>query len=265
MEISQAMYEYFVQQGKKGKKVFIPSQNKLIVNNGKEKVISNKQAFPPEIWKEIEEKGLKDGLIEIPNKYFKRQKTNYVVWRTKEVPDAFVLDELSEVEDDWEIVKGVPRAATFPFNVTFSVDPDFPDDILLIDAFETTEAMTVISPRLKAFFEKRAVKQVEYLPVTILDHKGKPAAEYFILHPVYPVECLNLEDSEAKWDFIDDTTIGKVKRIVFDESKVGPELQIFKIKYLYDVIIVRRDLAEAMAAEGFTGMQWTELADFKKS
>ena len=192
-------------------------------------------------------------------------KPNYVVWKTKEVPNAFVLDALSKVEDRWEIVEGVPRAATFPFNVTFTVDPDFPHDTLLIDAFESTVAMTVISAKLKAFFEERTVRQVEYLPVTILDHKGRPAAEYFILHPIYPVDCLNLKESEAKWDFIDDTTIGKVERIVFDDSKVDPELQIFKIKYLYDVIIVRRDLSEAMEAEGFTGMQWTELADFKKS
>ncbi len=191
-------------------------------------------------------------------------KSNYVVWETKEVPNAFVLNTLSGVEAVWEVVEGFPRAATFKAGATFTVDPDFPHNTLLIDAFETSKAVTVISPRLKAFLEARAVKQVEYLPVTILDHKRRPAAEYFILHPIHPVDCLNFKESEAEWDFIDDTTIGKIKRIIFDESRVDPELQIFKIKYLYDAIIVRRDLSRAMDEAGFTGMKWAELYDFKR-
>ncbi len=192
-------------------------------------------------------------------------KQNYVVWEDKDVPNSFVLDKLSHVDNTWELTEGIPRAKGWPFGVTQSVDPDFPNDILLIDAFRSPERRIIISQAFKNFFVSKEVKQVEYLPVAIIDHKGKPAGDYFILHPVFPVECLDIESSEAEWDILDDTTLHAIKRIVIDESKVDPKLQIFKIKFLYDLIIVRRDLAESITANKFSGVEWTELSDFSRS
>jgi hypothetical protein len=189
-------------------------------------------------------------------------KDKYVVWKAKYVPNSFVLDKMSFVEDTWEIVEGIPRSQSFPSGVTHTVSQEYPNDMLLVDVFRSPHRMILISPALKDFFEKKNVKQVEYLPVAILNHKGKPADDYFILHPIHPVECLNIKESEAKWDYMDDTTIGPIKQIIIDETQVDPELQIFKIKYLYDIIIVRRDLAEAIDALGATGIEWIELHDF---
>ena len=37
-----------------------------------------------------------------------------VIWDSAAVPNACVLHQHSEIEDPWELVEGVPRAATFP-------------------------------------------------------------------------------------------------------------------------------------------------------
>jgi hypothetical protein len=37
-----------------------------------------------------------------------------------------------------------------------------------------------------------------------------------------------------------------------------------KVKRLFEEVFVRRELAEAMTAAGFTGFAWVELADFRR-
>jgi hypothetical protein len=191
-------------------------------------------------------------------------KVDFFVWQFKHVPNACVLDELIGVEKKYQITKGIPRAATFSGNAAFTMDPDFPNDTLLVDAFETTKKMTVISPRLKAFLEEQTLKNVEFLPITIINHKKRPAAQYFVLHPIHPVDCLDMKESDVKWDPIDDSQIYEVTRMVLDVSRMDPEIQLFKIKYFYDFVIVRQDLVEAIKAQNFTGIKWTELSDFRR-
>ena len=191
-------------------------------------------------------------------------KVDFFVWQFEDVPNACVLDELIGVEKTYQITKGIPRAATFSGNAAFTMDPDFPNDTLLVDAFETTKKMTVISPRLKTFLQEQTLKNVEFLPITILNHKKRPAAQYFVLHPIHPVGCLDMKESDVQWDPIDDSRIYKVTSMVLDVSKMDPEIQLFKIKYFYDFVIVRQDLAEIIKVQNFTGIKWTKLADFRR-
>jgi hypothetical protein len=191
--------------------------------------------------------------------------SRWVAWTCVEVPHAISLDQLSPVDKLYEVKKGVPRAHTFPTDAKFTVDKDFPNSTLLVDALETVYDLTVVSPRLKEFIAAREPRNVEYLPVTILNHKRRPAAQYFILNPVHPVECLDLSASGAEWDVVANEVIDQVERIVIDESKVDDDLLLFKPKFLYRVIIVRRDLAEAITSERFTGVEWTELEEYGSS
>lgn len=187
-----------------------------------------------------------------------------VVWQFEDVPHSFVLDRLQGVERVFELVEGVPRAALFPADARFSVDPDFPNDIGLADAFDNTYHLTVISENLKNFIAGHAPKAVEFLPVTLLNHKSRPAASYFILHPIDPVDALDIDKSEVTWDLADDTVIDSIKRIVLKDSALDRTRLILKLKYFYDYILVRRDLADAVRSHGFTGVRWVECRDFSR-
>jgi hypothetical protein len=190
-------------------------------------------------------------------------KLNYVVWRFKRVPDSCVLDELRGVPKMFQIRKGIPRAEGFPSDAKFTLDPDYPNDTLLADVFNNVYRMVVISPALKTFLQGRALLNVEFLPVTIIDHKSKPKASYFIIHPIWPVECLDLAASGARWDTVNKETIDTVERVILNTHRIDPGLQIFKIKYFYNYVLVRQDLADAITAEGFTGIEWVSTNEFK--
>jgi hypothetical protein len=117
---------------------------------------------------------------------------------------------------------------------------------------------------LKQFLEQRKLKNVEFLPVAILDHKNNVAGSYFILHPVFPVDCLDLDASHAKLDPADKSYVYEIQEIVVKPENIDPELAVFKIKRLFEQIIIRKDLAAAMDAQGFTGYCWTEFSDFHR-
>jgi hypothetical protein len=69
---------------------------------------------------------------------------------------------------------------------------------------------------------------------------------------------------EPKPNPVDKDYFYEIKQIVLKPEKVNPQLEIFRIKGLFDQIIIRRDLAAAMDAQGFTGVAWTELAAFHR-
>jgi hypothetical protein len=173
------------------------------------------------------------------------------------------LYELTGIEKDYQLRKGISRAANFPTKAAFKMDLDKPNDTLLTDNLFNTDLLIVGSPRLTEFFELQGVPKVEYLPVAIINHKGKVISrEYVIINPVEPVVCIDLNKSEVTWDEMDESTIEHVSRLVIDETKVEPARALFRPKGLHQIILIRRELAEKIDSKGFTGVRWIELDGF---
>lgn len=189
--------------------------------------------------------------------------SNYVIWDSEAVDGACVLDELRGVEKVIELNKGIPRSAGFPEGAAFTMNPDFPDDMMLVDNLINTDMLIVVSENLQRFVESKNIPCVEYLPVAIIDHKGKPAGTpYFILNPVQPVDCLDLQRSKAQMHAIAKTQVNSVERLVIDESRVDPDRLVFRLKGFYRVTLVHRDLAKELDSEGFVGNRWIELSEY---
>jgi len=192
-------------------------------------------------------------------------KSNYVIWDTKDVPHACCLGELTGVAKQYQLMKGLPRAADFPIDAYFSMNPDFPHDTVLTDNLINFNRMIVASLRVKEFLEARRLPRIEYLPVKILDHKKRPAnREYFILHCLDPVDCLDIEKCGATRSKIDKESIQRIERLVIDESRVDPGREMFRPKFFNKISLVHRRLARAMDREGFTAIGWKDLDDYPR-
>lgn len=193
----------------------------------------------------------------------KPDKSNYVIWENKMVANSCVLDQLHGMDEEHKFREGVSLAETFPENAFYTMDPDFKNNTLMTDCMFNTDELIVASRAVRNFLERQGVKKVEYLPVKILNHKRKAVKEeYFIVHPVDNVDCLNVERCGATWSEMLEGQIDKVERLVLDEAKIGPERVLFRCRQFYLVTLVRRDLAEAIAREAFSGMRWVELEKY---
>ncbi len=189
--------------------------------------------------------------------------SRYLVWSAGRFPGGCVLLPLAGVERTFRLLDGEALLAGFPSDATFSMDPDLPDDMLLTDALTNVDMLIVASPRLKEIFEARAAPSLEYLPVTILDHRGLPAEPgYFILHPTDPVDCLEVDQCGVTRSSIDPSTIDDVERLVLDERRIPSDRLLFRPLGFPRAHLVRRDVAEEITRQGLTPIRWVELSDY---
>ncbi len=190
--------------------------------------------------------------------------SNYVIWHNISVPDACTLGDFEGLENTYPLLSGVGFGEGFPSDARFSMKADKPNNMLLTDSLRNTDSVLVGSPRLVEFFRRNSVPCVEYLPVRIIDHKKKPVKQqYHILHPIQPVDCIDRERSGVKYSKVLKTKIQSVKRLVLDESRVPPDRTFFRCRDFIDVTLVRRDFAQALDGQGFTGLIWKELDEYE--
>ncbi|MEQ1850440.1 MAG: DUF1629 domain-containing protein [Chthoniobacteraceae bacterium] len=167
------------------------------------------------------------------------------------------------MEKQYQFNDGMSRAENFPSDAAFTMDPEFPDNTLLTDNLINLNMMIVVSSKLREFLEKRAPTHLEYLRVTILNHKGKPASEdYFIIHPIDPVDCLDLPKSQPTYSSMDRTNIKRVKQVALDESKVDRDRLLFRPKSFYRATLIKEEVAAEIDRAGFTGVRWVKPEEF---
>jgi hypothetical protein len=191
---------------------------------------------------------------------------NYMIWETQVVPHAFVLDELkwnnAKLNLDVELRNGISCKKSFPSDAVFTVDPESPNNVGLADTFYNASRLVLASPKLKEFIESFRPPEVEFLPFSLLNHKSKPAGTYFIIHPIHPVDALDLKASGAVRSKRNPNRIESIKKLVIDENKIDPSRLLFKLNYFYKCVLVRQHLAEAISKQGFTGIRWVECEQY---
>jgi hypothetical protein len=188
---------------------------------------------------------------------------SYVIWKYKHVRSAAVLKKITGLADVYRLKDGVPLAEELTGPVGFHMHPDFPNDLLLLDNVRNINKAVVTSRRLKEAIESRNVPDLEYLPVTIVDHKGRPAnKDYFVVHQLNPVDCIDRGRSVFEMSDIVPDEIDTVEKLVLDEERIPRNRQMFRLKSFGPIVFVRRDLADALSAAQFTGLTWLDLRNY---
>lgn len=186
---------------------------------------------------------------------------DYVVWGTTSQGGYAVLLPIDHVEDDYELKEGVSRAEGWPDDASFEMNPSYPRDIQLADAIHSRggDGVPVVSPALRALIEAAAPPDMEFLPVTIYDHKGHVAsADYVIANSFHVVDCLDHDAMGITWNAMDPMSIQVCERVVIDRAKLPDAPAIFRARNLTKRVMVRRDLAEQMTAAGLSGLYFWE-------
>lgn len=187
-----------------------------------------------------------------------------LIWTFSKVAHAANLHELKGLEKSFRLSKGVPLLQGFPSDVAFHMNPDFPDDLVLPDCADNVKDALLVSERLHRFLLARGLPKVEFLPVSIIDHKGRVASRtHVIVHPVEPVPCIDLQASAYVRSEIVADKLQDVTRLVLDPARVPADRPLFKAQGLTRAVFVHRELAQAITREGFSGVGWTEIDQFR--
>ena len=188
---------------------------------------------------------------------------NYVFGVVKPGRYACRLKALQGVDDDYELHQGISRAETWPSDSHFEMNEVYPDRLQVEDVVFNRNNVLVISEKLRAFLGADDLKNNEVLPVRIINHKGRAVDEpYYVLHQLELQDCIDQAESEVRSNPLDPDTFMSVRKLVIDEGKIDPDLRLFRMARYPALPIFRRDLAEGIQKEGFTGIEFGELEDW---
>jgi uncharacterized protein DUF1629 len=170
---------------------------------------------------------------------------------------ACSLTFLSNQEFTASLMIGSRLAKAWPKDMTFSMNPERPKDVALFDYVHNLEGVLLASPKLVTFFRDQKVPDVEFLPVTILDHKGRVASkEYAILNCCRVIDCVDQKKSEFEWDGLQEPSM-VVEKVVLDGRALGEDDRLIRPKFVPGKIFYREDLMQAIDDEGFAGVAFT--------
>jgi hypothetical protein len=189
--------------------------------------------------------------------------SNYLMWTNDNVKGACSLAAMQGYPQDWKLLYGETVMHEFPTTASFSLDPDLPRNVMLTDNLDNIDMLIVASHRLRDLIRSEQPSEIEYVPVQIIDHKRRLVHDpYFIVHPLHPVDCLDVDACGAEWGEILKKEIESVEQLVIDESRIPPDRLLFRPRLFCQVILVHRALASKIDAAGVTGVRWQELADY---
>ena len=188
---------------------------------------------------------------------------SFVIWRAGDEGNTCRLEGLQGWDDDWKLQEGVSVAAEYPDGTYYRMDPDHPKRVRLSDCLANQNALPVISNRLKSFIEDKGLPDVEFLPVTIINHKGRiPSRDYWIVNPTRTVDCLDVEASQVTYSPFDGT-IDLMKRMVLNEDRIADDVTIFRVLNVPGPVLLLTELADEIQAAGFTALLWKDPSKHK--
>jgi hypothetical protein len=189
----------------------------------------------------------------------------YVVWKSLPVGNACMLDDVENVEKSSGLPRGVPFVAKFPADAVMHMTDRHKKDTALTDDISSFSSLKVCSPRIVDFLRKKQLKNLEFLPITILDHKDKVASkDYCIVHPIHPQDALDLDKSQPKYNPIMKTEISDVAQLVLDPARIDPEVRLFRLKAFIFPVLLEKSIADEMAGMGLKGPLFKPLSEYRR-
>ena len=188
----------------------------------------------------------------------------YRIWSTMVNPlhNPAHLDELKGY-DGYDFPEGKPIGTAWPRNVKALMSKMYRTHNKLYDDVPNPFGAKVCSKRVVDFLRSKELPNLEFLPVTIIDTHDKPVKkDYFIVHVLQPQDALDKRASKAQMNALDKTMITEVESFVLKPERIDPALKLFRLHGVYDELVVEKELAEEIAAQGFQGV---EIADPRKA
>jgi hypothetical protein len=187
---------------------------------------------------------------------------SFVVWRPGISKDGIcTIRPVRGVGKSFQLFVGVSRSNGWPTDASCAMDPAFPKDIELADSLYGA-SLVVISGKARQFFEAEGVSRVEFLPLRILNHKGRTASDdYFIVNPLEVCDCIDEQQSKAERNPISPESIFRCDQLVIRDVAVPTECKTFRPERWRDLILVRREIAERAKVQ-LSGLNFIEPARY---
>jgi hypothetical protein len=170
-----------------------------------------------------------------------------------------VVDQFPDGLDEVHLPADGERVGTlYPPDVQLAMSGDFPG-IRPGDLVHNTMGYTLASERMKKLLEDACTAPIEFLPFALVNHKGRSAGTFYIANVLAVSDCVDRARTEGVEDAVNQGRLMIIRKLVLDDARIDPKLNLFRIAVLPSVLIIREDLRRAIEAAGMTGIRYLEL------
>jgi hypothetical protein len=189
---------------------------------------------------------------------------DFVIWGSTYSEGSCVIGRNPEgFPEPGLLIRGVKLFDQWPADVTYRMNPEYPKDIRLTDSLYGPINRVISLPLRRRLAELVAADESEFLPVTIVNHKGRVASkEYFFLNPVGCLDCIDVDKSGIVWNAIDSDRISRARHLTLRAEAVPSTSNLFRPAYMVGVTLLRRAVSDRLAADGFSGLKFSELGRY---
>lgn len=171
--------------------------------------------------------------------------------------DGAVLSDVPDPGPEaFEYTDGQPLLEKFPSHdeAVMCMSVNNPDDSILHDVVACEESVKVISSKVKTIFERHGATNVEYLPVTIWDHKNKPCStDYFILNPLESFDIIDMDKADVVMNAFFPTRVKRIKNLIVNHEAMPEDAKVFRASRKMAEIFVNDEIANALKDADISG------------
>jgi hypothetical protein len=187
--------------------------------------------------------------------------TYFVLASAKAPEHCAIFDYLDPFEDIDLPAEGSRVGSRYPSGVRFQMAAEVAG-LQVTDVLRNALGYLMISSKLKNLLEKHSTAEIEFLPFTLLNHKGRVAArECHIANVIGTVECVDLARTEGSPSEIDPGEMLRITRLHLLPERIVPARDLFRIASQPRTLLVREDLRQVLEAEGITGARFLALGE----
>ncbi|ATB50042.1 imm11 family protein [Corallococcus macrosporus] len=188
---------------------------------------------------------------------------SYVLGLARIGRGACRLGALLGVERDYELFDGLSRKDGFPRDARFEMSEEFPNDIRTEDFIKNMNGLLVASARARAVLEAQPLKNNEFLPVSVINHKGRvEKGPFFIVHQVVLQDCIDMEKTVADENPINREVFISIDRLVLDAQRIDADVSLFRMRRFPHRPLFRDDVMGRVNEAGLTGIQFVPPGTF---
>lgn len=189
----------------------------------------------------------------------------FVLVQDLDLEDAAVLsDPPAQIRDElFRFYEGVLLKDWFPSPAMFPMDPEYPRARKLYALQANTLGLLVISKELKATLDEVGCDNLEYLPISITNHRGKLAsADYFVVNILQQVDAMDRERSVYKNNALIPSRVNVLEKLVLLEDRIPPHLRLFLLTNAPRFPIITETLKKAIEKKKLDGMLFVPVEEF---
>jgi len=151
----------------------------------------------------------------------------------------------------------------WPANATITMTPENPG-IKLCSLVGNPKHFLLVHRDVKEVIEGEHARRgkdwpIEYLPVTIINHKGRPhSRDYFFINPL-SLLVMNTGASKVEYYKSNPTQIMAIDKLVLDSNKLADVPPIFRLQQDPDEYVVDENLHRLFQEREFTNLRMREI------